>query len=732
MGKNKLLLFNLLKNGKYDDFKKILNKSNIDVNIKDDNNNYLITYAIIRNNIEIVKLLLNKGAKIDIVDQEGKTIMYIPIKYAYDEIIKLLLEHDKKLVDLKDGDGNLPLHYAILFKNIFAINELLNNDADTNAKDQYSFTSLHLAVYSKNYDICNKIINKGVNINAVTPIGESALHIACNLKLYDIAKLLLKHNIDPNIQDKNDEITALMYTIYLHNVKLFKLLLKYGASPIIQDSDGNSAIHHIIIEDSGELLHELLQDKRKGTWNFNIHNIAAKLPVHILLERHIKETDDTKYIVSQSDLNYQDNIGNTALHHICKRRVWGFLKDIIVDKKLNVFIRNYNKVRPVDYVSKAELDEFFNLVADSYNNVLKRGNVEWTTEWENMCRRDIYYDKLNKAKKGVIDKYLDKSVDKSKEICKQIIVKKLWSLYKCEVCDAGCSYPLKKGGKCIKIGDYEPVEMCTFIGLSIDILFGLIYLLRKHKNACTTVDTNFIKNDEICSHLASMGIETNTRCDFNNYEVLWLFKKKLFFSNNFTKNFNNCIQNKDIRFVICPLGVETNVAGHANYLIYDKNTKVAERFEPYGQSPANYDYNEKLLDTLLSHKFKEIDPDIKFLSPAEYLPKIAFQYFDVHEKNTSKLGEMHGNCGSWSIWYVTMRLTYPDYEPKILVDKLLKAIKRDGYFFKNIIRDFSKEITNIRDDVFKKAFITINEWINDEYTQEQYDIIIKSIKEMIR
>lgn len=733
------LLFELLKGGKYAEFKKLLDKvDNTQINIKDDNHNYLITYAIARNNIEIVKLLLDKEAKTDIYDQEGKTILYLPIKYAYNEILTLLLHHDTtithyhtKMVDIKDSQNNIPLHYAILFKNIYALNELLKYDSDTNSRDHNDNTSLHLATYSKNYDMCNMIIKKGVNINAITSMGESSLHIACNLKTYEIAELLLKHNIDPNIQDTNNEITALMYTIYSHNVKLFKLLLKYDASPLLQDSMGNSSIHHIIIEDNDELLHELLS-KKKQVLNFNIHNIDGKLPIHLLLDKNVKDNNETKYIVEQSDLNFQDNNGNTALHLITKKHLWKFLGDIIVNKKMNIFIRNYHKVRPVDYVSKSELDVFFNLVAKSYNNVLKRMNVVWSNEWENLCKDDLYYNKLNKNNKAIINKFLDKDDDKDKELCNQIIIKKLYRLYNCNTCDANCSYPIKKGGKCIKIGEYGHTETCYFVGLSIDVLIGLLYLLNRHPNACSTINTSFIKNNKLCSYLNVIGFDTNTKCEFMNFEIIWIYKK-LFFSENFIKNFKRCMDNKKIRFVIVPLGIEIEEGGHANYIIFDKNTMELERFEPYGShAPSNYDYNGNLLDSVLSFKFNEIDSNIKYISPAKYLPKIGFQYFDVYEKRKGRIGDPSGNCAIWSIWYTDMRLTYPDYDRTILAKKLLSDIKFKGQSFKNLIRNYAVNITDVRDEIFKKANITINNWINDEYTDEQYEIIIEQIKNMIK
>lgn len=737
MGSNKLL-FELLKTGDYKKFIKILNTvDSHKINVKDENHNYLITHAIIRNNIEIVKILLNKGVKIDILDQEGKTILYLPIKYGYDKILKLLLDYDKNIyephiniVDLKDSQNNIPLHYAILFKNIFAITELLEDNSDTNASDNNGNTSLHLSIYSKNYEICDKIIKKGVNINSVTTIGESGLHIACNLKLYKIAKLLLEHNIDPNIQDTNNEIPALMYTIYLNDGQLFKLLIQYNASLLIQDSMGNTSIHHIIIEENDEFLHEILL-KKKQSLNFNIHNIDGKLPAHLLLEKVIKENDDTKYVVSQTDLNYQDNNGNTVLHFITKKHAWKYLESTIVEKKLNVFIRNYNKMRPVDYVSKHDIPDFFKLVAKSYSNVLKRVNFKWSTDWDNLCKEDIYYDKLNKSDIKIIDKYIDKKFNKKEEICGQIILKKLYENYECESCTKYCSYPIKQGGKCIKISECEYAEMCYFVGLSIDVLIGLLYLLKKHSNACSTLTSNFINNNELCSYLSVVGYDTRNKCEFMNFEIVWIYKK-LFFSENFIENFQKCINNKKIRFVIIPLGIEIEEGSHANYIIFDKQTYEIERFEPYGsQSPSNYDYNEHLLDSILSFKFNEINNDIKYISPMKYLPKISFQYLDVYERKTKKIGDPGGFCALWSIWYTDMRLTYPDYDRKILANKLLKEIRMEGISFKNLIRNYSSNITNVRDEIFKKAGITINNWINDEYSEEQYNVIIESIKHML-
>lgn len=730
------ILFDLLKNNKYDEFKKEMNKDDhIDINVRDDTGNYLITYAIIKNNIELVKLLLSRDCRIDITDQEGRSLLYLPIKYDYSDIVNLLIEYNKQsigisIVDVKDKFNNIPLHYAIFFKNIKAIDMLLQSNSNTNTLDEDGNNSLHLAIYTKNYDICKKIINSDVNINAKTIIGESALHIACNFQFENIVKLLVDVGIDVNIQDYNNEITALSYAVNLNNRNITKYLLLNKANPNIQDFMGNNAIHYAIIEESNEILYELTNsDKYSIKPNFNIHNISGKLPLHILLYKDkVNENETTKKIIYYTDLNFQDNEGNTPMHLLCKKNIWKTYSDIIIKKKLDVFIKNNKNIRPIDLIDKKELNEFIDLVSHSYLYILRNYNFVWKNDWENICNKEIFYDKLTPDESKILAKYITNPKD---DVCYNIVKLKINEIHKNNKESCGnASYPTKISKRCIQItnvnSDFK-VEMCSFVGITLDILVGLIYLLNKHPNACSTLTSNFMKNTDLCNYYLNIGIKTNAKCEFLNFEIVWIYKK-LFFSENFTNNFKKCINNNKIRFIIIPLGIELKEGSHANYLIFDKKTHQLERFEPYGSdSPHKFNYNSKLLDNVLSFKFSEINSNIEYINPEKYLPKVSFQYFDAYEPKTQKIGDPGGFCALWSIWYTDMRLTYPDIEREKLVKKLLKEIKMKNISFKNLIRNYSINITQIRDNVLGKAKVTINDWLNDQLSENQYDLVIKEI-----
>jgi ankyrin repeat protein len=729
------ILFDLLRKDEFDKFKEFINKKEtVDVNIRDDSGNYLITYAIIKNNISSVKLLLDKNCRIDIKDQEGKTLLYLPIKYNYNEIIKLLIEYNEKnigisIVDLSDVDGNIPLHYSIYFRNLDALDILLKANSNVNFLDRNGSNALHLAVYSKDSNICEKIIKNNININAINLIGETALHIACNLKLDSIAELLINNNIDINIKDSKTEMTPLVYAINRNSKTISLMLLHRNANVDIQDFMGNTVVHYAILEETFEILLELI----KYNPNVNLYNIDGNIPLHLLLNKDkIYENEITEFFIDQSNLNFQNNDGDTSLHFVCKKELWNIYKDILIKKKLNIFITNHKNVMPIDYIKKNQLHEFFELVIKSYLYILHNYNFIWREDWQNICNKELFYNKLNPNELKIINKYI-KNIDKNKDVCSQIISNKLNELYKNKNpnCETN-SYPQKKFTKCVHLDtESSNLELCTFTGETIEILLGLIFLLRKYNNACSTLTSNFKINNDLCNYFLSIGIKTHSKCEFLNFEIVWVYKK-LFFSDNFHQNFKKCLNNKNIRFIIIPLGIEIEKGSHANYLIFDKKTYELERFEPYGSgTPYKFNYNNKLLDNLLSFKFSEIDNNIKYINPDKYLPKIGFQYFDIYESKTSKIGDPAGFCALWSIWYTDMRMKYPDVNRKSLVNKLLKEIKMKGISFKNLIRNYSHDIIELRDKVFNVASITINDWNTDQYTEDQFKIVISEISKLL-
>jgi len=68
--------------------------------------------AVMRNNTELIRLLIEKKANIDLTNQTGVTALMLAIQFKNIEIIKMLL-HNKANLLLKDNDGKTAFEYAV-------------------------------------------------------------------------------------------------------------------------------------------------------------------------------------------------------------------------------------------------------------------------------------------------------------------------------------------------------------------------------------------------------------------------------------------------------------------------------------------------------------------------------------------------------------------------------------------------------------------------------------------
>jgi ankyrin repeat protein len=75
-------LFEYINKQEWPNIKKLIDETtDIDLNIRDDSNNYLIQFIVIYNKYDLIDIFVEKKCKIDIIDNDGKTLLYYAIKY---------------------------------------------------------------------------------------------------------------------------------------------------------------------------------------------------------------------------------------------------------------------------------------------------------------------------------------------------------------------------------------------------------------------------------------------------------------------------------------------------------------------------------------------------------------------------------------------------------------------------------------------------------------------------
>jgi ankyrin repeat protein len=714
--KNLEVLFQFIKTNKYEEFIEYissLTSDEVDVNLKDEQGNYLIFLAIMINNRRIVKKLIEFGSRLDILDTEGYSVLYYPIKFNYQEMIDLLLENDKKilgfsLVNIKDSNESVPIFYAIKYHNQYALQALLVNNADANYRNSSGVNALHLSVFYRDITMVRLIIKYIKNLDVKTNKGSTALHIASNFQLNNIVKILLDAGANPNIIEEGYDFLPIFYSVVQNDMNILKLLVHAGTDPNHQDYMGNTILHYVILLNHLEMFDYLINyykiDKR-GSDNYtenindtilsdlidpNLVNIDGLTFVHVMLYHYRTDFDAyLKKVLTYCNLNYQDNMGNTILHLLIETDSWKKFEKILLHKKLNAFIKNHQSTIPYHIVKNQEKDKFLQLLIESYENYLKKYPNSWLLEWQNECSSGKNMDCHHLIHNSIVENHV--------------------------------SVPEKKDKKSIIIEQDKVINFSTFTGSILDVICGFKYLVKKYAHTVTLWTLDMSISQDLESYYQSLGIQTNIHQHLIQFEIKWIYQK-LFFPLSFDEIMTSLIQNTKNEYIIIPIAIILSNGNHSNCLLYKIKDRILERFEPHGSNyPTHFNYNPELLDEILYKKFTSllmgIHPNnfrLIYIKPKQYLPKIGFQTFENTEININKnIGDPNGFCSLWSIWYLDYRLKYIDIKPRSLVKKLINSIRLNGYSFRNIIRNYSSKITLLRDRYLEKINKNINDYLNN-------------------
>lgn len=733
-------LFELVKNNDYDKFYEIvknIDPMTVDLNSKDMAGNYLINYTILNNNVKATEILIKNDVKIDIIDMDNRTLLYIPIKFGYNKILEMLVNSNIdnigiSLFEFADSNGNIPLNYCIQYNNVYALKLILDQTENYNIFNNEGYSPIHLAIINGNIEMCKIIFDKltafDIDIKAQIT-GETPIHIAVSNNNIEITELLMNYNPNINLQDYDNHYTPLHFSVLNNNLKIAKILLNNNADPNIQNIIGDVSLHLAIENDYMSILDLLLNNSEtKNIINVNIPNLNNDLPLHLIFSKDVKIYEEyMEYFIKNSNLNYQNNNGVSIMHYLSITGEWEKYINILKIKKLDIFIKNKKNRSPVNLVTD-NLDKYINMVASSYIYILRKKDNIWTTKWENMCKNHVVFNSMTEEQKKIFDN-LDIENCNNNDACICIVTDKIKKMIDNDsnICN-NTSFPNKKDMTCFIINHDYDINFCSFTGVVIDVLIGMIYLYKKYSEICVTIDKNIHENPELAKFYRKINVSTSMQ--FLNFEIVWAYDN-LFFATNFDDKFKKCLESNK-RFMIFPLGISIKLGNHANYLIYDHELKEIERFETYGNMPPlNFNYNHDKLDNLLEEKFKSLDPNIKYVRPIEFLPKISFQFFESAESEFKNIGDPGGFCAAWSIWYADQRISYKNINRKKLIKLMLNTIRTSNISFKNLIRNYSKNITDIRDKILSSANVTINDLINDQQTPEQINKITAEIYKYI-
>jgi ankyrin repeat protein len=131
-------------------------KEGYDINLTDSfYGRTILIEAIVKANYDLVKILCENNADINLQDKQGKAAIHYDAMYPNIDIMKLLFNCNP-IIDIKDAYGNTPLSNAVFNNrnNEGAVIEfLLSRGADPDNKNNYDISPKKLAYSIANYDL---------------------------------------------------------------------------------------------------------------------------------------------------------------------------------------------------------------------------------------------------------------------------------------------------------------------------------------------------------------------------------------------------------------------------------------------------------------------------------------------------------------------------------------------------------------------------------------------------
>lgn len=191
------------------------------VNVQDNEGKTPLHY-VSEKTTDKINFLIEAGADIHISDNQGKTpLHYASGKEEHYNLVTFIKAGAK--IAAKDYNGMTPLHCAVRHGVLKNTQLLIESGADVNVMDINGLTPLHYAIKLSCKDIINTLIESGAQINIEDIAGMTPLHYAAQFNNNDNAHILLNAGADITLKN-NKNMTPLDLAISKKNYKIVKLL----------------------------------------------------------------------------------------------------------------------------------------------------------------------------------------------------------------------------------------------------------------------------------------------------------------------------------------------------------------------------------------------------------------------------------------------------------------------------------------------------------------------------
>jgi ankyrin repeat protein len=212
-----------------------------DVNERSDTDDATALHVASQNGEEeVARFLLELGADISALDEEGYPPLHRAFQGGHVEVAQILIERGADILT-EDKYGCTPLHRALTLGYVEVAQMLIERGADVSAQDMFGILPLHQASEVGYVEIAQMLIEHGADVSAEDMKGKTPLHFVSTpsdsaiinrpQQSAKLARILLEHGANITAQDYNRLTPLDLASKDERLAEVASVLIEHGASP---------------------------------------------------------------------------------------------------------------------------------------------------------------------------------------------------------------------------------------------------------------------------------------------------------------------------------------------------------------------------------------------------------------------------------------------------------------------------------------------------------------------
>jgi len=350
--------------------KHLLTKKGNDVNKLTHDGRTYIFWAAYKDNLEIMQHLIAKGAKMNVIDSHGYSVVnFAAITGQLNpKLYDFCIANGANISTETNHDGaNALLLVAPFLKDYTLIDYFTSKGLSINSTDTNGNGLFNYATKNGNIALLKTLISKGVNSNVKTKDGSNAMIFASqgtrrHTNTLEMFKYLESIGVSPNITTNNGTTPLHALAYKSKDIKVFDYFISKGVNINQANEDGNTVLINAAYNNDLPVIKHLLKQIK----NINVANKEGKTALTSAISRNTVDVVDL-LIKNGADITVKDKDGNTLAYYLLK--TYRSKKTDAFNKKLEVLTKNGLNLK----ATQAKGNNLFHVALDNTNlDLLKR------------------------------------------------------------------------------------------------------------------------------------------------------------------------------------------------------------------------------------------------------------------------------------------------------------------------------------------------------------------------